>query len=358
MDKYSTVIFNPDIECELATTSLFTVQPVPDYVRWMATGGEMHYLPLEKIKKLNTQVISDTPGAFLPSKILELTCKVFPHGVENILQCISFLTWCTESDVTRFCQEYKEKLEKSFVNAKEKEYWSQDALYQENDKEQLQELCRKEGLLKEGKKHECVERLSRKMGCAKPPPLVGYNGDILGIPDSVKEIAKLSVYRLREILRMHNVLDFGTKDELVVRVGMIRGGRKYLAFHREVEAIRNIINATRNIIYAEKGLYLEDPKIIHKRRKFATPSGPSVMSMRPRDRASSAHQKQNAFLPVPDGLSLDNLKEALTPLSEELEVYQKIQLEKNENVPISSKDEVGTSGWKSGTGVLTTFKNK
>ena len=52
MDKYSTVIFNPDIECELATTSLFTVQPVPDYVRWMATGGEMHYLPLEKIKKI------------------------------------------------------------------------------------------------------------------------------------------------------------------------------------------------------------------------------------------------------------------------------------------------------------------
>ena len=28
IDKYSTIIFNPDIECELATT-LFTVQPVP-----------------------------------------------------------------------------------------------------------------------------------------------------------------------------------------------------------------------------------------------------------------------------------------------------------------------------------------
>lgn len=205
--------------------------------------------------------------------------KVFPHGVDNILRSISFLTWCTETDVTTFCQEYKEKLDKSFLNDTEREYWSQDPLYQENDKEHLQQLCRKEGLSIEGKKHECVKRLSHKRGCAKPPPLVEYNGDILCIPDSVTEIAKMSVYRLREILRVHNVLDSGNKDELVVRVGMVRGGRSYLAFHRELEAIRNIINATRTLIIAEKSLYLEDPKVIHKRRKFATPSGPSMISM-------------------------------------------------------------------------------
>jgi len=375
IDKYSTIIFNPDIECEVATT-LFTVQPVPDYVRWMATGGEMHYLPLEKVQKLNTEIVSDTPGAFLPSKILEMAYKVFPHGVENILPSISFLTWCTETDVTTFCQEYKEKLDKSFANDKGREYWSQDPLYQENDKEHLQQLCRKEGLSIEGKKHECVKRLSDKRDCAKPPPLVEYNGDILCIPDSVTEIAKMSVYRLREILRVHNVLDSGNKDELVVRVGMVRGGRSYLAFHRELEAIRNIINATRTLIIAEKSLYLEDPKVIHKRRKFATPSGPSIISMRPRDRASTPHQKQNAFLPVMDGLSLDNLEEALTPLSDELAIYQKLQHGKNhlpKNVPAMleamrsvgarvlvswSKDEVGTSGWKSGKGIYNSFKNK
>ena len=120
VDKYSTIIFNPDIECELPTT-FFTVQPVPDYVRWMATGGEMHYLPLEKVQKLNTQIISDTPAAFLPSKILEMVYKVFSQGVENILRYISFLAWCTETDVTTFCQEYKEKLDKSFLNDKERE---------------------------------------------------------------------------------------------------------------------------------------------------------------------------------------------------------------------------------------------
>ena len=39
-----------------------------------------------------------------------------------------------------------------------------------------------------------------QIGFAKPLPLVEYNGAILCIPDSVTEIAKMSVYRLREIL--------------------------------------------------------------------------------------------------------------------------------------------------------------
>lgn len=212
-------------------TTSFTVQPVPDYVRWMATGGEMHYLALEKVQKLNTQIVTDTSRAFLPSKILETVYKVFPHGVKNILPSIWFLTWCTETDVTTFCQEYKEKLDKSFVNDKEREYWSQDPLYWENDKEHLQQLCRKEGLSTEGKKHEGVKRLSDKRGCTKPPNLVEYSGDILCIPNYVMEIAKMSVYKLREILRVDNVLDSGSKDELVVRVGMVRGGRSYKEHH-------------------------------------------------------------------------------------------------------------------------------
>jgi len=112
---------------------------------------------------------------------------------------------------------------------------------------------------------------------------------------------------------------------------------------------------------------LEDPKVIHKRRNFATPSGTYIILMQPRDRASTPHQKQNASMPVMDGLSLDNLEEALTPLSDELSIYQKLQHEKNhlcKNFPVMleamrsvgarvlvswSKDEVGTSGWKSTT---------
>ena len=118
---------------------------------------------------------------------------------------------------------------------------------------------------------------------------------------------------------------------------MVKGGRSYLAFHRELEAIRNIVNGTRTLIIAEKSLYLEDPKVIHKKRKFATPSGPSMISMRPRDTASTPHQTPNAYLPVTDELLLDNLEQVLTPLIDELSIYQKVQREKNhlpENVSV------------------------
>ena len=254
VDKYSTIILNPDVEHDSGFDD-FTIQPLPDYVRWIETGGELHYLPLEKIHRLDAQIIADTPAAFLPSKMLEMIYKVFSHGTDNILQSVSFLTWCTEKDVERFLGIYREKLDRSFANDKEREYWSQHDLYKNNNKEHLVELCRKEKLSTEGKKHDFVKRLVNKRDTTKPPPLQVYNGILLNIPDSLTDIAKLSIYRLREILRYHNVLDCGTKDELVVRVGMVKWRRKYLAFHRESEAIWNIITATRNIIIAQKSLY-------------------------------------------------------------------------------------------------------
>ena len=99
---------------------------------------------------------------------------------------------------------------------------------------------------------------------------------------------------------------------------MVKGRRKYLAFHRESEAIRNIITATRNIIIAQKSLYLEDPTVIHKRRKFASKCGPSIQKERP-----IPHQNQRTHLLVPQGLSFDNIEDALIPLSDELALYQK-----------------------------------
>ena len=70
-DKYTTVVLNPDVPCK-TEERFFTMQPIPDYVRWLQTGGEMHYLLQEKMQNLQTHV-DNTPAAFLPSKILELT---------------------------------------------------------------------------------------------------------------------------------------------------------------------------------------------------------------------------------------------------------------------------------------------
>lgn len=57
------------------------------------------------------------------SKILELIVKVFFYGVEIILLCIAFISWCIEEDVNKFFKDFKEKNDKIFRNDKEREYW-------------------------------------------------------------------------------------------------------------------------------------------------------------------------------------------------------------------------------------------
>ena len=179
-------------------------------------------------------------------------------------------------------------------------------MYQEKGKEELQALCRQIGMGNK-KKHLCVERLVKKLDLAQPPSLEVYDGQLHLVPDAGYEIAKQSVQKLREILRYDNILDCGTKDELALRVVMLRRGRKYLTFYKELEAICNLLTATRSITSGEKELYMCDPVVMHKRRKFHTPSGASVETVRPRDSASILSRQGNSFLRVPEGIALENL---------------------------------------------------
>ena len=64
--------------------------------------------------------------------------------------------------------------------------------------------------------------------------------------------SKLSVYNLREILRFHNILDCGTKDELVIRIAMLKSWRAYPAFHKELEVMVNLVTAVTSLIAAQK----------------------------------------------------------------------------------------------------------
>ena len=71
-NKYSTIILNVDEEIVDDCKEYLIKQPVPDYVRCFKTGGELHYIPLEKLPTLNTENIDGTFGAFLPSNVLDL----------------------------------------------------------------------------------------------------------------------------------------------------------------------------------------------------------------------------------------------------------------------------------------------
>ncbi len=53
-NKYSMVVLNPEISDEYK--ELLISQPIPDYVTWHKSGGEVHFLPLEKLNLLNTSL--------------------------------------------------------------------------------------------------------------------------------------------------------------------------------------------------------------------------------------------------------------------------------------------------------------
>ncbi|CAB4038821.1 Hypothetical predicted protein [Paramuricea clavata] len=334
----------------------------------------MHYLPLEKMEKLDTDVVDETPGAFLPSKILELAIKVFRHGLDQVLSSLCVLCWCSEEEIKRFEDEFRNKLDTSFTKEKERAYWSQDDLYKKNDKAKLQSLCKKNGISSDGIKHECVKRLVKKLNRNPPPVLEKYDGKLFSLPNYVTQIAKFSVYKLREILRFHNILDCGTKDELAIRVGTLRAGRTHLVFQNEIHAIQDIINATKTLIRRQKEHHLTDPVVIHRIRKFLTPTTASLNMIRPRDSASASAKQNGKRLEVPEEVTLETLDEVFRPIEDELLVY--IGVDSVENAPEIvaglldairtvgvrilarwSKEEIGDSGWKTGWYVGSVLKH-
>ena len=151
-DKYSTVVYNPD---RTTTEELKNInremQPIPDFIRWLQSG-ELHYMPLERVRQLNVNSINNTPGAFLPSTILEMLFKVLKIPGEALLPYLSLISWCQIEEVNLFIQNYQKKFDDTFASDKDREYWAQHDLFKDNNKASLQKMAKQRGLLTEGKK--------------------------------------------------------------------------------------------------------------------------------------------------------------------------------------------------------------
>ena len=100
-----------------------------------------------------------------------------------------------------------------------------------------------------------MKRLVETRKLELPPRLEKYDGDIHALPTSITELPQFSLFKLCEILRYHNVLDCGTKDELAIRVDMVISGTTRFAFKRGLFAIKNLITATKLLIQQQKSIY-------------------------------------------------------------------------------------------------------
>ena len=98
-----------------------------------------------------------------------------------------------------------------------RELWRSHKLYKKSVAD-LQQQCKVSGVSSNGQKHKLVERLVLKSGGSQPSSdPIRYHGDLSSLPKSLSEIKKLSIPRIKYILRSHAMSIYGRKDELVLR---------------------------------------------------------------------------------------------------------------------------------------------
>ena len=172
-----------------------------------------------------------------------------------------------------------EQLQSQLNSELEKERWKEEALYKENTKPQLDVMCRQLGvpvtpaLLK----HRLSSLIYQKQN--KEPPLsctILYSGNILSVPHTISGIGRLTVAKLKAILRTHKLPYLGSKDELV-RVFMLRQDRRSEASLKERNAMVDLINVAKDLIMAEQLMNLTNH--IYRTRKYATYTSKTFVPM-------------------------------------------------------------------------------
>jgi hypothetical protein len=209
-DKYSTTLYSGIDE------NNFEFQPIPDYVRWFESNGELHYLSYEKTVALYEEIQIDIPALLLPSTVLDWLFVKNSTPPDDVLFEISILAWLPVQDVTKYFQLKRDKMEKDFKKDLARETWRNHTLYKKSTGE-LQQQCRKDSLSPSGQKYELVQRLALARGeqdRSKFQP--SYCGKLSSLPKSLSELKKMPIPTIKYILKSNAISYAGNKDELVL----------------------------------------------------------------------------------------------------------------------------------------------
>ena len=91
---------------------------------------------------------------------------------------------------------------------------------------------------------------SKQQGDAEPTGYVPYSGKVTNIPTRVSTINQLPVAKLREILHYHGFSIMGSKDQLVIRVYLLRQGQTAAIMAKEEEQIKEFTKMFHHAISA------------------------------------------------------------------------------------------------------------
>ena len=109
-----------------------------------------------------------------------------------------------------------------------------------------------------------------------------YNGNLQSLPASIGAINKLNVSVLRAILHYHNVSHDGTKEELALRVYLLRANRKNLIHYHLRKGLLELVHKTEEFIHIQISDGLLSPIRHTKRRMFETQQEASISEKNPR----------------------------------------------------------------------------
>lgn len=252
-------------------------------------------------------------------------------------------------------------MESEYVDCIERQHWRQHPLYKEK-RETLEEKCKKKGVKISGGKHLLVKRLATADSSRSLPALDMYSRDISEIPCSTKEITKLPVSRLKQILRFYNIPTQGSKDQLVLWVLAVRTGTTHLLFRRELQALTDLIEAAKLAVREEvKACALANEVVYHK-RTFQRATKPSLSDIRPRECASVSNEDREFqdVMPLPEGMSFVMLTTIFDDIRSVIESTMEVNNDKSDPNNVDAMTTPGTRvavlwtdadimpGWKPG----------
>lgn len=258
-DKYSTTIYGPKFPGDK-----FELQPIPDYVRWFKTGGELHYLTTEETRVITKSISSlqTTPGLFLAEKLICNLHEVVPHVADEIIREYAILCWIPVSTLKGRLEELNEKMKKDLANHTK---WLTHKLFHLTVDE-LREKCSKLKVSAKGIKHELVERIAAAEKITIPDEVKFPS--LQDIPASLAQISKLPASHMKMILFDKGLCSLGTKDEVALRLYLVKNNKVNMVAYHIRKSIGAKIEIAERIIKEELKESTTAP--IRRQRKHQT----------------------------------------------------------------------------------------
>jgi hypothetical protein len=128
IDKYHVTFYRPDNKWITDIIARQELQPIPDYVRWVTTGGELHYLSHERILTMKGKW-NEYLGLFRPDRLLDILISLNSDPPSYIFPTIAALVWLPENEVKQYYEGQHEKFKAKLYEDLEREKWRAHELF-------------------------------------------------------------------------------------------------------------------------------------------------------------------------------------------------------------------------------------